>query len=150
MKRIMKRIGALAACLMILMSMPGLATVASAAEIGYTYTFDYWGDVQYSPDAYEVVGVYSAAELGLDKKLAAPQGMFVYGEYLYICDTGNNRILEIQRTDTAEFKVLREITEFYGDVENTAFAMPTDIAVSEDYFFVADKNNKRHRHRRHL
>ena len=143
MKRIVKKIGALAACLMILVSMPGTATVANAAEIGYTYTFDYWGDVQYSPDAYEVVGVYSAAELGLDKKLSAPQGMFVYEDYIYICDTGNNRILEIRRTGTAEFEVVREFSEFHGDVEVTTFSMPTDIAVSEDYFYIADKNNNR-------
>ena len=49
MKRLAKRIGALvAACLMILVSMP---IQAQAAEKGYTYTYDYWGDVQYSPDA---------------------------------------------------------------------------------------------------
>ena len=109
MKRLAKRIGALAAaCLMVLMSAP---ITAQAAETGYTYTFDYWGDVQYSPDAYEVAGVFTSVELGLEKKLSSPQGMFVYKDYIYICDTGNNRILEIQRTDTAEFKVLREITD---------------------------------------
>ncbi|MGN0507195.1 MAG: hypothetical protein ACI4FZ_11595 [Lachnospiraceae bacterium] len=141
MKRIAKRIGALtAACLMILMSMP---VQAQAAEIGYTYTFDYWGDVQYSPDAYTVAGVFTAANLGLETKLSSPQGMFVYENYVYICDTGNNRILELERTDINKLALVREFNSFSGDVEVTTFSNPTDIAVSEDHFFIADKGNGR-------
>ena len=141
MKRLAKRIGALAAaCFMILVSVP---VQAQAAEIGYTYTFDYWGDVQYSPDAYEVAATYTAVDMGLDKKLTSPEGLFVYGDYIYLCDTGNNRILELQRTGTTEIVLVREITEFTGGVEVTTFAGPTDIAVSEDYFYIADKNNGR-------
>ena len=89
MKRLAKRIGALvAASLMVLVSMP---VQAQAAEKGYTYTFDYWGDVQYSPDVYEVAAAYTAADLGLEKKMTSPQGLFVYEDYIYICDTNNNR-----------------------------------------------------------
>ena len=140
MKRLAKRIGALAAaCLMVLMSAP---ITTQAAEVGYTYTFDYWGDVQYSPDAYEVAGVFTAVELGLEKKLSTPQGLFVYNDYIYICDTGNNRILELQRTDTTKLTLIREITEFTGAELNT-FSGPSDIAVSEEHFFIADKNNGR-------
>ncbi len=140
MKLSAKRIGALAAaCLMVLVSTP---ITTQAAEVGYTYNFDYWGDVQYSPDAYEVAEVFTAVELGLDKKLVSPQGLFVYKDYVYICDTGNNRILEFQRTDAAELTLLREITEITG-CEVTTFSSPTDIAVSEDHFFIADKNNGR-------
>jgi len=141
MKRLAKRIGALvAACLMILVSMP---IQAQAAEKGYTYTYDYWGDVQYSPDAYEVVGSYTAVDFGLDKKMTSPQGLFVYEDYIYICDTNNNRILELQRTGAKEIKLVREITEFTGDVEVNTFNAPHDIAVNEDYFYIADKSNGR-------
>ena len=141
MKRLAKRIGALvAACLMILVSMP---IQAQAAEKGYTYTYDYWGDVQYSPDAYEVVGSYTAVDFGLDKKMTSPQGLFVYEDYIYICDTNNNRILELQRTGAKEVKLVREITEFTGDVEVNTFNAPHDIAVNEDYFYIADKSNGR-------
>lgn len=140
MKRLAKRIGALAAaCLMVFLSAP---VTAQAAEVGYTYTFDYWGDVQYSPDSYEAAGVYTSVELGLDTKLSNPQGLFVYDTYIYICDTGNNRILELVRTGTSELSLVREITEFTGAEPNT-FSSPTDIAVSEDHFFIADKNNGR-------
>ncbi len=141
MKRLAKKIGAFAAaCLMILVSMP---IQAQAAEKGYTYTYDYWGDVQYSPDVYEVVGSYTAVDFGLDKKMTSPQGLFVYEDYIYICDTNNNRILELQRTGATEIKLVREITEFTGDVEVTTFNAPHDIAVDEEYFYIADKSNGR-------
>ncbi len=140
MKVSVKRIGALAAaCLMVLVSAP---ITTQAAEVGYTYNFDYWGDVQYSPDAYEVAEVFTAVELGLDSKLTNPQGLFVYGDYIYLCDTGNNRILEMKRTDTAKIELIREITEITG-TEVTTFSSPSDIAVSENHFFIADKNNGR-------
>jgi len=141
MKRLAKRIGALiAACLMIAVSMP---IQAQAAEKGYTYTYDYWADVQYSPDVYEVAGTYTAVDFGLEKKMTSPQGMFVYKDYIYICDTNNNRILELQRTGETEIVLLREITEFTGDVEVTTFNAPFDIAVDENYFYIADKSNGR-------
>ena len=141
MKRLAKRIGALvAACLMVLVSMP---IQAQAAEKGYTYTLDYWGDVQYSPDAYEVVASYTAVDFGLDKKMTSPQGLFVYEDYIYICDTNNNRVLELQRTGDTEIVLTREITEFTGDVEVNTFNAPHDIAVDENYFYIADKTNGR-------
>jgi hypothetical protein len=90
MKRLAKRIGALtAACFMILVSVP---VQAQAAEIGYTYTFDYWGDVQYSPDAYEVACTVTGADLGLETKMTSPQGLFVYEDFIYICDTSTLRL----------------------------------------------------------
>ena len=141
MKRLAKRIGAFAAaCLMILVSMP---IQAQAAEKGYTYTYDYWGDVQYSPDAYEVAGTFTAVDFGLENKMTSPQGLFVYEDYIYIVDTNNNRILELQRTGDTTIELVREITEFTGDVEVTTFNAPHDIAVDEDYFYIADKSNGR-------
>ena len=62
MKKTLKRVGALAAGILLLAG--PCATVS--AETGYTYNYDYWGDVQYSPDAYRVVGVYTAVEMGLE------------------------------------------------------------------------------------
>ncbi|MBR3735538.1 MAG: hypothetical protein IKN07_06630, partial [Lachnospiraceae bacterium] len=44
----------------------GLATV-EAGEDNYTYTYDYWGDVQESPDVYSVARVFTYKDLGMDK-----------------------------------------------------------------------------------
>lgn len=139
MKKWIKRVGALVACAVMLISTS--ATVY--AETGYTYNYDWWGDVQYSPDAYEVAGVYTAVELGLDKKLNNPQGLFVKDQMMYICDTGNNRILEFERTGTS-FELKRTIEEFTGNVEVKTFSAPKDVIIANDgYMYIADQNNGR-------
>ena len=50
MKKTMKRLSALLIGMMIALS----SAMAVYADEGYTYNYDYWGDIQYSPDAYEV------------------------------------------------------------------------------------------------
>lgn len=116
----------------------------SRAEEGYTYNYDWWGDVQYSPDAYGVAGVFTAVELGLDSGLKAPEGLFVQGSMIYICDTGNNRILELERTATDKLTVSRIIDSFRGGDGNNTFNTPTDVYVSDDgYLYICDKNNER-------
>lgn len=140
MRKKWKRIAAFAVCIMTLI---GSAMVAHA-ETGYTYGYDWWGDVQYSPDAYKVVGVYTSVELGLDKKLNNPKGLFIQDRQIYLCDTGNNRILEFERTDADTIHLVREIDGFLGDVEPKTFNEPTDIAVSEEGFlYIADRSNHR-------
>ncbi len=140
MKKIMKRISALLLGAAVL---AGSSTVAYA-EKGYTYNYDWWEDVQYSPDLYEVTGVFTATDMGLEDKLSGPQGLYVCGSMIYICDTGNNRIIELERTKKDSFECRRIIDSFKGDVEITTFSSPTDIAVSEDgCFYIADMNNQR-------
>lgn len=140
MKKIMKRMAALA---LSVVTLTGSCMVVHA-ETGYTYGYDYWGDVQYSPDAYKTVAVYTDVELGLDKKLSAPQGLFVTGNMIYLCDTGNNRILELERKDEDTIELVRVIDHMTGDVANKEFQGPSDIAVSQDgYLYVADTNNNR-------
>ena len=94
----------------------------------YTYNYDYWEDVRESPDAYEVKRVLYSATLGLENSpIRRPQSLFVKGDTLYVCDTGNNRIL-----------VLNDI---YGDVQveiidsftmDKAFVDPDYRAVGEN------------------
>lgn len=140
MKKIVKRMAALA---LSVVTLTGSCMVVHA-ETGYTYGYDYWGDVQYSPDAYKTVAVYTDVELGLDKKLSAPQGLFVTGNMIYLCDTGNNRILELERKDEDTIELVRVIDHMTGDVANKEFQGPSDIAVSQDgYLYVADTNNNR-------
>jgi len=119
---------------------PGMAGAAS----GYTYNYDWWGYVQYSPDAYEVVGVYTARDLGLDLDFNSPSGMFIYENRVYVCDTGNNRIIEWERTGADSFSLVRIIDSFKGETDNNSFSGPSDIAVTADgYIFICDKNNGR-------
>lgn len=140
MKKMMKRICAFAASTVIALS----SSIVAYAETGYTYNYDWWADVQYSPDAYSVVGVYTAVELGLDKKLSMPAGLYVHDKMVYICDTGNNRIIELERIDVDKFELRRIIDSFKGGTGPDTFAGPTDISVTDDgYMYICDKNNGR-------
>lgn len=142
MKRILTGIAAFA--LAITVFAEGTLLV-SAKEKSYTYNYDFWGDVQDSPDFYTVQEVYTSTELGLDKPLRNPQGLFAKDNVLYICDTGNNRIIEMERNKEGEgFTIRRYIEEFKGDVEILTFNGPSDVAISEEgNIFVADKGNSR-------
>ena len=122
----------------------GIPAAAQAEDISYTYNYDYWGDVQDCPDLYTVSKVFTSADLGLETRMNNPQGLYVNGDLIYVCDTGNNRILEIRRHSAENLEIVRIIDSFTGDVENTSFLAPTDVAVSEaGNFFIADKGNAR-------
>jgi len=117
---------------------------AAAGEPSYTYNYDYWGDVQDSPDLYSVSKVFTSTDLGLELNMKAPEGMTVHGDLIYICDTGNNRILELKKHSAEDLQVERIIDSFEGDVANTSFNAPSDIAISDDgCFYIADRGNSR-------
>ena len=114
-----------------------------AADRSYTYNYDYWGDVQDSPDLYSVCKVFTSSDLKLEKKLLNPQGLYVHDRSVFICDTGNNRIIELERTARESLEVKRIIDSVSG-VEPATLAGPTDIAISEEgNVFIADKGNSR-------
>ncbi|MCR4989346.1 MAG: hypothetical protein K6A38_00575 [Lachnospiraceae bacterium] len=145
MKKVFKKLFAivLSSVTVALIPLSAFAGDAAYEETSYTYNLDYWGDVQDSPDFYTVCKVFTSTELGLDVKLKSPEGLFVSGDLLYLCDTGNNRIIEIKRVSSEKLEVQRIIDSFKG-ADNNTFNQPTDIAISEDgNFFIADKGNAR-------
>ena len=120
----------------------GFATV-EAGEDNYTYTYDYWGDVQESPDVYSVAKVFTFRDLGLSKNIKNAESLFVYEDKLYLCDTGNNRIVVLQRSGTDDLKVVQEISQIKGSDVND-LNEPSDIAISPDgYIFISDRGNNR-------
>lgn len=148
MRKIMKRICSPAVCLLLAVMIFATAVpMKASAKVGYTYNYDFWGDTQYSPDAYEVSTVVNAASLGLEKNLISPEGLCVLGDMIYICDTGNNRILELKRVSTEKVELVRIIESFTApaDYEKPlTFAKPTDISVPGDgYMYIADQDNFR-------
>lgn len=139
-KKLFKRLGAVLASAFVLMS----SSTIVHAEGSYTYCYDYWGDVQNSPNAYEVTKVFTSSDLGLEKYLNNPSGLTTYGDSVYICDSGNNRIIEIKRVDRESFELVRIIDEFKGDVEVNTFSSPSDFQIDEDgYYYIADTGNER-------
>ncbi len=141
MKKIVRGAAAVLAGLFVLTATP---LTAYAGEYGYTYNYDWWGDVQESPDFYSVCKVFTGADLGLDKNLNNPDGIFTYGDKIYLCDSGNNRILELHRSSAEKLEVVRTIDSFTGDTEVTTLSNPTDVAVAENGdFYIADQGNAR-------
>ncbi len=119
----------------------------AAAQLGseyqYTYTYDYWGDLRSSPDAYRVSSVLYSADLGLEKPISNPGSLFVKGNTIYLCDSGNNRILQIRR-DGSSFTLERVIDSFTGISGPDRFSSPSDVFVArEDDLFICDTENQR-------
>lgn len=111
---------------------------------GYTYNYDWWGDIQYCPNAYDVVGVFTAVDIGLEDGFKSPSGMFARGDRVFICDTGNNRIIEVKRVSAERFDLVRVIDQIHGPVNERSLSGPTDVFVSEDgYIYICDKGNNR-------
>ena len=126
------------ACILVGSSMTALA------EGSYTYCYDYWGEVQDSPNAYDVVGVYTFKDLGLDLQLNNPAGLTANGDMIFVCDTGNNRILQFKRTAIDKLELVRSIEEFKGDVEVNTFKNPKDFMIDEEgYYYICDTDNNR-------
>lgn len=130
----------LVAIMMLSMSM------TADAKLGYTYNYDYFADIQYYPDAYEVAGVYSFSDLGLSKSLNNAESIYIVDDLIYIVDTGNNTIYEVRRNADDSIQLERTIKRFNakGVISNTTFNHPTDICVGKDgCLYIADQGNER-------
>ena len=137
----MKRLTAL--CLVVMLLVPACAlAVNDGYNSVYTYTYDYWDDVKEMPDAYRVEQVLYSATLGLETAMKKPQSLYVRNNDVYVCDTGNNRILHLRR-EGGVFAVQRIITEIAG-AEPATLKNPTDVFVAENGdIYICDKDNNR-------
>ncbi len=132
---------ALALALMLLAPMAALAADDGFSAV-YTYNYDYWGELRESPNAYRAEQVIYSGSLGLEQRMSKPQSLFVRGEDLYVCDTGNNRVLQLHRSGD-DFTLTRIIDAVSG-AEPSDFASPNDVFVDEKgSIYVADTNHNR-------
>ena len=131
-------------CLICVLLTPLLADAATDGYVTtYAYTYDFWDEVQYSPDPYRVSEVIYSVSLGLETPMRKPQSLFVQGSMLYVVDTGNNRILEIQRSEEGVFSLSR-IIDSVLDTEPSTFSSPGDVFVdTQGNIYVADTNHNR-------
>lgn len=136
----MKKIRLLIVLVLILVACS--STVSAFADAGYTYNYDFWDEVSHSPDAYTVKATLTENELGLDIPMSKAQGLFVKDNLIYICDTGNNRIIVIEEVGNS-YVVNQIFDSFTGDNEILTFSSPTDIYVTDDHYFICDYDNFR-------
>lgn len=113
-----------------------------AAGTTYTYTYDYWGENRESPDAYTAERLLTGSDFGVGD-FKDPQGIFVRDNRIYVCDTGNNRIVILERQGD-QINLENEFSEFSGDSNILTFSGPQDIYVSlNGDMYICDTNNQR-------
>lgn len=113
---------------------------------GDTYTYDYWSKIQRSPDVYTVSHVVYADDLKLDTPLKNPSNLFCYGNLVYVADTDNNRIIELEYTEKKILEFRRVIDRFNANGQDVVetFSGPKDVFIAEDgSYFIADTKNGR-------
>ena len=148
----MKKTAALLMILMLLITVSaGYADDSNSMKedgfsTSYSYNYDYWGDVQMTPDPYRVLTVIDSSSLGLEQldnlSINNPQGLFARGRDVYVVDTGNNRILQLH-LDGEKVTLTRIITEISG-AEPATLNGPTDLFADEEgNIYIADYNNHR-------
>ena len=136
------RLTALVLVLSMLLPM-GMAFASSDGHNSiYTYNYDFWDDYKETPDAYRVDQVIFSSTLGLETPMRRPQSLYILDEEIFVCDTGNNRVLQIHREGDL-YTLVRIIDKITGASPETLSA-PSDVFVDEDgNIYIADTNNNR-------
>lgn len=116
-------------------------------ELPYdTYVYDYWGDIVYTPSAYNPGKVIGGENLRYkEEKIGSfnnPQDMYrAFDGKIYLADTGNNRIVVL---DSELKEVIRVYDSFKKDGIEEHFDNPTGICVTADSrLYIADSVNRR-------
>lgn len=123
-----------------LLIQPKMASAES--DLFYTYTYDYWKLERESPDAYAVDSV----SFGNDFEIGHfnnPEGMYIRDNMLYICDTGNNRVVQL-KYENDKYSFVREIRDINNNGKTESIVTPYDIYVtSSGEMYIADYGNLR-------
>ena len=138
----MKRITSVLLVVLTLVMLASAMTVGSSASSAYqTYTYSIGGSALYSPDAYSANKSVDYTAMGLDTNLNNP-GDMVTDELnnVYIADTGNNRILVLDRYYRHKFTIDKFINT---QGNNDSLAAPQGVFVTEEAIWVCDTDKNR-------
>ena len=70
-----------------------LCSSATVFAVPYQgYLFDYWSETVPAPEAYVPAKILSGTDLGVGS-FNNPQDLFIDNDYIYVLDSGNNRIV---------------------------------------------------------
>jgi DNA-binding beta-propeller fold protein YncE len=119
------------------------AGFAFGEPTNYTYNYDFWTEQVASPDAYHVAGYFLGTTLGVDS-FRDPQGLFIRDNRIYVCDSGNNRIVLIEVDEDGKHVPSKIFTSVMIDGEQSNFNYPMDIfECRAGLIYIADTNNHR-------
>ncbi|MDR2701495.1 MAG: tetratricopeptide repeat protein [Spirochaetaceae bacterium] len=114
-----------------------------AEPTNYTYNYDFWNEQVSSPDAYRVSAYILGEGLGIGN-FRDPQGLFIRENRVYVCDSGNNRIILLEIAQSGEYNLAAAVSSVMIDGRESPFNNPMDIFESrEGFIYIADTNNQR-------
>ena len=110
----------------------------------YTYNYSFWGEQVAMPDAYYVADFIRGNDLGLGN-FNNPQGLYIRENRIYICDTGNNRIVLLEFDEkTGTYELIKVVTSVMINGSASTFNDPHDIFEHRNgEIFIADTENNR-------
>ncbi|GIP27560.1 hypothetical protein J23TS9_26900 [Paenibacillus sp. J23TS9] len=115
-------------------------TAAAPVSADDTYNYSYWGTPVPAPDPYSLEQVISGSDWS-QGALSSPQDMYTGQDgRLYIADTGNSRIVILNR----DLQLEKTIGEFGLDGKKDSLNHPQGVFVDSDqHIYVADTDNRR-------
>ena len=117
----------------LLLAVTAFCVTAGAGSAYQTYTYDVYGDALYSPDAYTAIKAVGSDEMGLEVPIENPGDMVTdEAQNVYIADTGNNRIVVLDRY----YKYMFTISDFSNDQ-----GVPDNLSAPQGVF-VSEPNEK--------
>jgi hypothetical protein len=119
----------------------------ASGPTNYTYTYNEWGVPVPSPDAYRVTAFILGEDLGVGHFLN-PRDISVFENYIYVADTGNNRVVVIRINEDGTHEAVEAVYQVYVNGNATTFDRPFGIFVSEwpntyGEIWIADTHNNR-------
>lgn len=117
-----------------------IMTAISVVAAPYaSYTYDYWNVMVPAPHAYMPTQVFYGHQLGIGS-LKTPQDIYATDEHIYLADTGNHRIIQMD----SNWNVVRIINSFDNYGEEDSFRNPRGIYVTDNGdMYIADRENNR-------
>lgn len=118
------------------------ASASAERDLFNTYTYDFWDIERESPDAYAMNTVVLGDDYGIGN-FNGPEGLFVNGNQIYVCDTLNNRIVQLSY-ENDKYTLVKVVTEVNNGGEMQPLVKPYDIYVTnENEWYIADYGNQR-------
>jgi len=112
----------------------------SAKDNQDTYNYSYWGEAVPAPPAYLPTLLINSEQLETEP-LKTPNDLYVSDDrYVYIADSGNNRIVILDDT----FQFADTIEGFIYNQKEETFLNPQGVFVTKDnHIYIADTGNQR-------
>ncbi|MFW6309407.1 MAG: YIP1 family protein [bacterium] len=113
--------------------------IGAVIEFNESYTYNFWSEVVPGPEVYRYEGRITGEDLDVDE-FNSPRDIYIQDEWLYVADTGNNRIVYFNLNESQG----EVIDSFQKEGKEETFNNPMGIFVDEERtMYIADRDNNR-------